>query len=135
MWDWPNNNWVAARERSAEGRWRCYMWAAEGAFGVSRDANYNTFAADLIINDAMTTGSSYIPAMYTLLKDSPELRLRFADRAQKQLFDGGALTTASMTEIFTDLRDQINPIMRATTGNSMNEGFFNTWIASPTRRN
>ena len=30
-WDWPHNNWVAARERSDRGRYRLYIWDAEGA--------------------------------------------------------------------------------------------------------
>ena len=29
-WDWPHNNWVAARERSPQGRYRLYIWDAEG---------------------------------------------------------------------------------------------------------
>ena len=35
MGDWPHNNWIAARERSATGRWRFYVWDAEGSFGFA----------------------------------------------------------------------------------------------------
>jgi len=50
-WDWPQNNWVSARERSSDGRYRFYVWDAEGSFGHPRrtgnndshkPVNYNT---------------------------------------------------------------------------------------------
>jgi autotransporter-associated beta strand protein len=135
MWDWPNNNWIASHERTAAGRWRFFVWDAEGAFGMaSRTTTYNTFTTDLTIADAKTTPDKYIPAIYTLLKVSPEFRLRFADRVQKQLFKTGALTQQSMSKNFYMLRDQINPIMKETTTAYLNETFHNTWITNATRR-
>lgn len=134
-WDWPHNNWVAARERSVQGRWRFYMWDAEGAFGVSgRTTSFNTFTNDLIIADAKTTTSRYIHALYTLLRVSPEFRLRFADRAQKHFFDGGCLVKTNVQAIYAQLRNTINPIMQETVGSPVNETFYNTWIVSDTRR-
>lgn len=136
MWDWPHNNWIAARERSPEGRWRFLMWDAEGAFGaVGRTTAYNSFTTDFTITDALTTTNKFIAAIYTLLKVSPEFRLRFADRAQRQLFNGGALVQSRMTAHFEALRDEINPIMQDTIGASLNEAFHNNWIVSSTRRN
>lgn len=135
MWDWPHNNWVAARERSPQGRWRFYMWDAEGGFGVSsRNPDYNTFTTDLIITDAMTTSSRYIHALYTLLRVSPEFRLRYADRVQKHFFNGGCLVKTNLQAIFVELRNTINPIMQETIGSTVNESFYNTWIVSDTRR-
>lgn len=135
MWDWPNNNWVAARERSAAGRWRFYMWDAEGCFGMnSRTTAYNTFTNDLIITDAKTTTSRYIPALYTLLRVSPEFRLRFADRIQKHFFNDGCMTKPAMQATFTHLRDTINPIMKETVNAFVNESFYNTWVVDDTRR-
>ena len=135
-WDWPNNNWVAARERTDAGRWRFYMWDAEGAFGVSgnRNITYNSFSTDLLITDALTTTARYIPAIYTLLSGSPEFRLRFADRAQKHFFNQGALMQSRITPVFTALRDRIAPIMLETLGATLNENFHNTWIVASTRR-
>ncbi len=138
MWDWPNNNWVAGRERSSLGRWRFYMWDAEGAFGQSgRNTTYNTFTSDLTLStsEANTTSNKYIPALYTLLKNSPEFRLRFADRAQKQLFNDGALVKSNMTSIFNELKNEINPIMQDTIGQTVSEGFHNSWVVSDSRRN
>lgn len=154
MWDWPNNNWVAARERSPQGRWRFYMWDAEGGFGSDNrnPATYDSFIGDrdgdgvggdsntvrIDIGDAAATASNApkdVRTFYTRLRSSPEFRLRFADRAQKHLFHGGCLTRESMQATYTMLRDLINPIMRETIGSYMNESFYNAWIASDTRRN
>lgn len=136
MWDWPHNNWVAARERSPAGRWRFYMWDAEGAFGIyGRPITYNTFTGDLIINDAQTTSWHYIQALYTLLRVSPEFRLRFSDRVQKHFFNGGTLVKTNMQVNYLRLRNTINPIMQETIGTTVNEEFYNTWIVNDTRRN
>jgi autotransporter-associated beta strand protein len=137
MWDWPNNNWVASRERSDEGRWRFFMWDAEGGFSSSREPLlYDSFSSDLDIgSEALTTGYKMIPAIYTLLKASPEFRLRFADRAQKHFFHEGALTKSNMETQYLELRDAINPVMQATIGQTVNESFYNNWAADDTRRN
>jgi autotransporter-associated beta strand protein len=137
MWDWPNNNWVAARERSDEGRWRFFMWDAEGGFNYNRDpVSYDSFSSDLDIgSSALTTGYKYIPAIYTLLKASPEFCLRFADRAQKHFFHEGSLTKSNMETQYLELRDAINPVMQATIGQTVYENFYNDWAASDTRRN
>lgn len=136
MWDWPNNNWVAARERTDQGRWRFYMWDAEGGFGAyGRPIDYNSFIEDLIIGDAKWTTNRHVPAIYTLLSQSPEFRLRFADRVQKQMFDNGALVKERIRGIYEPLRDAIDPVMRETIGQPMDETFYSTWIAADTRRN
>ncbi|MBM3880545.1 MAG: hypothetical protein FJ387_12655, partial [Verrucomicrobia bacterium] len=136
MWDWPQNNWVAARERTPQGRWRFYMWDAEGAFGAqNRTTDYNSFTSDLIRPDARTTTSHYIAALYTLLRGSTEFRLRFGDRAQKHLFHGGCLVKTNLQARYAELRAAINPIMLETIGSTLNEGFYNDWILSDTRRN
>ncbi len=134
-WDWPHNNWVAGSERSAEGRWRFFVWDAEGGFMNNRDpAVYDSFSADLDIGSAAMTSSQFLKVIYTRLKASPEFRLRFADRALRQAFGDGPLTKASMTARFIELRDAINPIMQATNGETVNQTFYNTWIASDVRR-
>jgi len=133
--DWPGNNWVAARERSAQGRWRYYMWDAEMSFGSStgRAITYNTFTSDLIIANPQTS-TVYIPVIFTLLYASPEFKLRFADRIQKHFFNGGCMTKSNMQSVFITLRNTINPIMLETTGQSLNETFYNNWIVNDTRR-
>jgi autotransporter-associated beta strand protein len=153
MWDWPNNNWVAARERSTQGRWRFYMWDAEGCFGAdSRSpATYDSFigdrngdgvggdsgtaAIDIGDTSAVNAGTTKdIRVVYSRLRSSPEFKLRFADRAQRHLFHGGCLTRESIQANYFMLRDLINPIMRETVNAYMNESFYSNWIATDTRR-
>ena len=152
-WDWPLNNWAAARERTPEGRWRLYMWDAEGAFGIYGwrtpalhdsfigDANgdgvpdtaHNNYPLD-IGSEARTTSWKVVPALYTLLKASPEFRMRWADRVQKHFFHGGALTSESMGPLWTSLRDAVAPIVNETTGQTISERIPNDWLLSSVRR-
>jgi autotransporter-associated beta strand protein len=134
--DWPNNNYVTACERSDTGRWRFYVWDAEMSCGLStgRATSYNSFTSDLVISDAKTTTSKYIPAIYTLLKASPEFRLCFADRVQRHLFREGCLVSNSVFAVFRNLRNTINPIMKEVTGGTVNESYINNWFSTDTRR-
>jgi autotransporter-associated beta strand protein len=142
MGDWPHNNWIASRERSSVGRWRFYVWDAEGGFGFAeRSTSTNTFTEHLTIpnarysDTAQTTNSLYIPAIYTLLKESPEFRLRMADRAQKHLYNDGALVTSNISEVYEELRDEVTPIIEETIGGSFRSSFYTGWIANGTRFN
>ncbi len=138
MWDWPHNNWVAARERSDAGRWRFYMWDAEGGFGMGypkRPTSYNSFTTDLIkTGTALSSDNNGAALFYSYLRVSPEFRLRFADRAQKHLFNNGCLTQGSMQAHYQRLRAAINPIMVETTGSNLDESFYNTWILDGSTR-
>lgn len=143
MGDWPHNNWIAARERSAAGRWRFYVWDAEGAFGFAgRSTSTNSFTEQLTLPStryptasAMTTTSQYIQAIYTLLKESPEFRLRMADRGQKHLFNGGALETSRVSEIYNELKSEVEPIIQAAGNGAFRTSFYTGWISNGTRYN
>ncbi len=147
--DWPQNNWVAAHERSDAGRWRFYMWDAEGGLGgFGRTTIHDIFIGDKNGDGVTDTGETYlnigasakttytkdIRVVYTLLVASPEFRLRFADRIQKHFFHAGCLTRASMEKIHYALCDQINPIMKETINQYVNQSFFTNWIQSSVRR-
>jgi hypothetical protein len=74
-WDWPNNNWTAARERRPGARFRFYVWDAEGTFGTSaKDYPYNTIREDLeTLNDE-------IPRIYRALSVNEDFRRLFSTR-------------------------------------------------------
>lgn len=82
--DWPSHNWFASRNRVDPGTgFQFYVWdqeiALEGRFRNRTDVN-----------------NAFTPAeLYSLLRSSPEFKLRFADHVQQALFNGGALTTAA----------------------------------------
>ncbi|HEX6962567.1 MAG TPA: lamin tail domain-containing protein, partial [Lacipirellula sp.] len=94
--DWPSHNWVAARNRVNPGEgFRFYTWDQE-------------IALDGRFRDRTDHGASTTPAgLYAQLRNSPEFRLRFADRVQEHLFNDGALTVEAATERWLARADQI----------------------------
>ncbi len=86
-WDWPHNNWVAAKERSPAGRYRLYIWDAEGAFNTAG----NRPVGQEMINSFIASGAGELRDLWRGLNRWEEFRLHFADRIQKHLFNGGVL--------------------------------------------
>jgi len=112
MGDWPANNWRAARERSTNGIWRFVAWDAEWGMGiyalsVGRDSFSfsGTGTEDAGLN---STGNSEIARIYQRLRQNPEFRLLFADRVQKHMFNGGALTGLNISNRFNALRTELS---------------------------
>ncbi len=92
--DWPHNNWRAGRERRAGALWRFYIWDAEWSFGTyGRSVSGNTFTE---------LGTSEIGTLYSRLRQNPEFRLLFADRAHRHLYNGGALTAENVVRRFAE---------------------------------
>jgi len=123
--DWPHNNWIAARERSTTGKFRFFTWDAEGSFGsFGLTVTSNNFVTQPQNNGAPGSQSSLVTntpqtdsinagarILYTLLRDSPEFRLLFADRIQKHFFNGGALTDAAITARYNELANECAPFI------------------------
>lgn len=115
--DWPHNNFVCSRERSPEGRHRYHLWDAEGAFGdFGGNVRTNMFAAGTT-GSVVTTNpngaglAEGIRILYTLLRQSPEFKLLFADRIQKHFFDGGCFTEARMLAEWNAMKAEFAPIV------------------------
>src|SRR6185503_15273271 len=93
--DWPRHNWYVAHRRATNGvpgtKFICTVWDQELTLDrLVRDASRNR------INSGSTGGEVYIPArIYSQLRAWPEFRVRFGDRVQKHLFNGGALTPSN----------------------------------------
>ena len=120
--DWPHNNWYAVRERSDGSRWTFFSWDTENfLFDVNSDRT-----------DFSTDNSPGI--IYARLRTNNEFRLAFADRVQKHLFHGGALTPEKNIERFMRIVDEIRPAMNAESarwGNTHTEeprNTFDTWL-------
>jgi len=127
-WDWPQNNWRAARERTPNGIWRFYVWDAEGAFYThnSRSSvgpSYNNFTDT---NQGLADNEE-IATFYQRLRGNPEFRLLFADRIQKHFFNEGALTEAHVTDRFNEMRTLLSQVIV-----SMDARIVNNWV--PNRR-
>ena len=113
-WDWPQNNWSAACERSATGQWKFFVWDAEGTFETDQ-LSLDRFN-ELNIQD---NANGYL---YQALKASPDFRLLFADRVYKHFYNGGALTEANIQKRFYELRDTLQSVIP-----SMSTYIIDTW--------
>lgn len=119
--DWPHNNWRAAREKVPGAKFQFLVWDAEWAFGnLGRSVGVNVITQEL-------DRDTEIANMFRKLKENPEFQLLFADRIQKHMFHGGALTDEHIKTRTLELRDAMSGALRR-----MNPSILTTWI--PERR-
>ncbi len=96
--DWMPNNWYAARRIGLMQGYQFFIWDAEMSF------NSDNFTGIDIANS---------PArLYSELRDSPDFRMLFADRAHFALANGGALTKAASKARLQRLADEISNAIR-----------------------
>ena len=135
-WDWPHNNFVMARERSDTGKWRMYMWDAEGVFGQSGDHGQTrkVIQTDILNNNGVNDSNKNIVEMSQLLMASSEFRLLFADRLQQHFFSpNGALTEDNAIRRMEALGDEIEGLMRFSGNGAPSLGVVRSWIAKRKR--
>jgi len=131
-WDWPHNNWVGARERSKEGKYRLYIWDAEGSYFILsylNSVNHDSFDRDLL------TKTDSLSRLFQALIQSPEWRLTFADRINKHMFNGGVLDDRNGSEsrfqaISEELRTEFSPLLNFVNRQSPADSYINTWTRS-----
>jgi len=102
-WDWPQNNWAAAAERSAAGRWKFFAWDAEGTF-VSSQLHADRFGE-------LNSQNNANGQLYRALRANKDFRQLFADRVYKHFYNGGALSAGNIESRFSDLRDQLRGVI------------------------
>ncbi|MGC6566526.1 MAG: lamin tail domain-containing protein [Akkermansiaceae bacterium] len=120
-WDWPHNNWVAAKERSTEGRYRLYIWDAEGAMNNKG----NRPISQEMITSFIATGSGELRDLWRGLRRWPEFRLLFADRIHKHMFHGGVLDdrdyeNSHLKSEFDKLVNEFKDLLSLMNGQSVN---------------
>lgn len=133
--DWPLNNWVAARERSDEGKFEFYPWDSEICFGSweGKPLAYNTIEEDLLKESPPLYYFLNIPTLFQHLYKSPDFKLLFADRIQKYFFGDGALTDENILNQFLELKNIMIGTIEGVYGESFRDyGIEDTWI--PQRR-
>ncbi len=138
MWDWPNNNWVASRERIATGKWRLHVWDAEGSFGHGsvKPPNYNTILTDLRASTGgfSTSGNNQL---FRALYASAEVRLRFADRINKWFFNGNILddrdpVNCPIAKRKNEMTATFAPLLSYTHGTTYSDAFWTNWTTAST---
>ena len=114
-WDWPQNNWSAACERSPAGRWKFFVWDAEGTF------NDSPVQADRFGELNSQGGENSV--IYKALKANKDFRMLFADRLYKHFYNGGALTTENVRRRFLEMRDVLKGVIP-----SMDTSVIDQWV-------
>jgi len=100
--DWDRSgNWVAVRPRIPGGRFQFLVWDAECILG---SINANTMDFD---------DEDSPPHLFQKLSENAAFRKLFAERAQRLLFDQGALAPEVCAERFRDLANQVGKAMTA----------------------
>lgn len=103
--DWPDNNWVVAREARVGGEFGFYVWDTENAFRPEYiTANgFNQFPFDE--GHGLNGQDNSLAKLYRALKANPDFRARWAERVQAHFFTaGGALTQENIQRRFDELR-------------------------------
>ncbi|MBP8303955.1 MAG: lamin tail domain-containing protein [Phycisphaerae bacterium] len=114
-WDWPQNNWSVACERSDQGRWRFFVWDAEGSF--FSDRLYTVRFGELNSQD---NENAYL---YRALKANPYFRRLFGDRIYRHFYNGGALGAENVTRRFVEMQAQMAGVLP-----NMDTYVIDTWV-------
>ena len=104
--DWPNNNWRAFRNRneSISTGYKFAIWDCEASLGVW---------GDLTTDRTGPVGQNGVATMHSNLLFNAEYRLRFADRIQKHLFNGGELSAEKAVPRYQELAAALEPALVA----------------------
>lgn len=117
-WDWPQNNWSAACERSPTGQWKFFLWDAEGTFERNQEV-LDRFGE-------LNSQGSANSVVYRALKANKDFRMLFADRLYRHFYNGGALTVGNVQRRFYEMRDQLRGVIP-----SMDTYIPATWVPAP----
>ena len=89
--DWPNHNWWAARRRGPESTgFKFFAWDQEISISslVRQHSSWGPIYAEADVGGTPTF-------VYARCRGNAEFRLMFADRVQRHLFNGGALSRSN----------------------------------------
>ena len=105
-WDWPQNNWLAVRDRE-NGTFQFPAWDVEVGLGALRGGDGHD-----LYRDRSRVRDDRTPAqLYADLQANVEFRLLFADHLQRHFFHGGPLAPSSAAETFRARVDEVYAAM------------------------
>ncbi len=102
--DWPNNNWITAREQEGDTEFRMFVWDTENGYWPEYlEANgFEQFPFD---GNGLNGEDTPLARLYRALKQNARFRQTFAERIDKHFFEeGGALTAPNLNARFEELR-------------------------------
>ncbi len=144
--DWPVNNWLAARERSAEpekSKFRFYVVEAERCFAPEKGSTFdsNGFQQFPFWRPGQVDGEGGglglngevgpVADLYRALKASQSFVQLFTERVNLHFGEGGALTETNVGTRFNELHDKLSPVMTAIQG-GVDTYILDQWV--PNRR-
>ncbi len=107
--DWPNNNWWAGnRATPTPGPLRYFEWDGEWSFDVRLGGPSQNGAWVPPSFRPGASDTSVINAIWRAAVQSPEFRLRFADRVNRAVYNNGALTEANAKARFAALNSYVS---------------------------
>jgi len=112
-WDFPARNWVAAKERVPEAKFRFYVWDAEATF-FPYNLSQNGFIedrADPPSGGGLNGDPNAVGILYRGLKQNAAFRQLFSDRAYALFLPGGALCQENLLAVFSELYDELSPVI------------------------
>ena len=78
-WDWPGNNWYAARRRGPDSEgFQFFLWDSDAGMNSGNGLVFN--------NTGVQDG---VARAYGVLRNYEEFRVQFSDQVQQHFFDGG----------------------------------------------
>lgn len=114
--DWPHHNWGAGRRRAPGEGFRFFTWDQE-------------IVLDVLDRDYSEKDYDKSPArLHQRLRANLEYRLRFADRVQRLLFNGGVLSPEGGADLYRGLAATID---RAVVGESAKWAGYRAALQTP----
>ena len=109
--DWPDVNWISARERTPGAKWRFYVWDSEFAFRPDylTKIGFNEYPQKR--GDGLNGEDTEIAWIYRALKANQAFSLRFNERAHLHLLGSGALALSNVTARFTELQLELAQVL------------------------
>ncbi|MDF7800152.1 lamin tail domain-containing protein [Pontiellaceae bacterium B1224] len=99
--DWDHKNWYGARRRRAGEGYKFFCWDSEQSLtsaGANTTGKHNSGKPTDLFHNART---------------NEEFRLLFADRLHKHLFNDGALTPASTSNLWKEISNELDDVVVA----------------------
>lgn len=110
-WDWPNKNFWFGRQRTTNSTgFKFYMWDFENTMGNDRNRSPIN-----MVSPRSGIENSWVGQPHFFLKNNPEYRMDFADRAQRYFFNDGLLTTGVLTNRYRAVADWVERSIYAET--------------------
>jgi hypothetical protein len=104
--DWPHNNWYGTKNTQAGGQWRFHAWDQEHAFPTTD--NGDSWSQTTNITPEGPEDLESPGEIHFNLMANAEYRLRFSDRVQELMYNGGALTPAVAQAVYEARTNEID---------------------------